>query len=140
MRQRSIQAAEDYESTVASLKEDLEAYLDVLRTNSQVLVILRCSSSYARLRSISTKKTPGFQCVLNMEVTKKIAQKIIDASKMLKSRADDNAFDSSDVCVIDGICKALNAYAYDLINRAKVQTCFSNYHTLFKVEGRVQLG
>ena len=66
-----------------------------------------------------------------MEVTKKIAQKIIDASKMLKSRADDNAFDSSDVCVIDGICKALNAYAYDLINRAKVQPCFSKYHTLF---------
>ena len=118
MRQRSIQAAEDYESTVASLKGDLEAYLDVLRTNSQVLSSLR----YSGRRGLNKYENNTFQCVLNMEVTKKIAQKIIDASKMLKSRADDNAFDSSDVCVIDGICKALNAYAYDLINRAKVQT------------------
>ena len=35
MRQRSIQAAEDYEGIVASLKEDLETYLDVLKNNSQ---------------------------------------------------------------------------------------------------------
>ena len=60
-----------------------------------------------------------FQCVLNMEVTKQMSRKIIDASKMLKSRADNNAFDSSDACVIDGICKALTAFAYDLLNRAK---------------------
>ena len=36
LRQRSIQAAEDYEGIVASLKEDLETYLDVLKNNSQV--------------------------------------------------------------------------------------------------------
>ena len=35
LRQRSIQAAEDYEGIVASLKEDLETYLDVLKNNSQ---------------------------------------------------------------------------------------------------------
>ena len=61
----------------------------------------------------------SFQCVLNMEVTKQMSKKIIDSSKMLKSRADDNAFDSSDACVVDGICKALTAFAYDLLNRAK---------------------
>ena len=60
-----------------------------------------------------------FQYVLNMEVTKQMSKKIIDASRMLKSRADDNAFDSSDVCVIDGICQALSAFALDLVNRAK---------------------
>ena len=38
MRQRSIQAAEDYEGIVASLKEDLETYLDVLKNNSQASV------------------------------------------------------------------------------------------------------
>ena len=54
-----------------------------------------------------------------MEVTKQMSKKIIDASKMLRSRADDNAFDSCDACVIDGICKALTAFAYDLMNRAK---------------------
>ena len=39
LRQRSFQAAEDYEGTVASLKVDLEAYLDVLKKNSQVLLV-----------------------------------------------------------------------------------------------------
>ena len=54
-----------------------------------------------------------------MEVTKQMSKKIIDASKTLRSRADSNAFDSSDACVVDGICKALTAFAYDLLNRAK---------------------
>ena len=48
-----------------------------------------------------------------------MSKKIIDASKTLRSRADSNAFDSSDACVVDGICKALTAFAYDLLNRAK---------------------
>ena len=38
LRQRSFQAAEYYEGTVASLKLDLETYLDVLRKNSQVVM------------------------------------------------------------------------------------------------------
>ena len=52
LRQRSIQAAEDYEGIVASLKEDLETYLDVLKNNSQVFRAITCTRTFNLARML----------------------------------------------------------------------------------------